>query len=482
MSVLKGYIFCVLYAALCLAASMLLYKLGVSKKYTRKAVHILIGFEWVILNYFIGASYHLTVICISFLVLLLLTYNSKGMRMISSDGDNAPGTVFFCISMSVLSFASALFPRFMIPFGMAVFCTSLGDGFAGVVGQAFRRRNPKIWNNKTLLGTSASLILSFAVCCVFNAVYSLGLSPFSLVCIAAISALLELITRSGMDNITLPMGVSLLAYFLIYYPLPTVHYIVPIMLTPLLIAVVTEKKLLTPAGTVLAFILDLSVSAAFGNMGFLMMAVFLVGGTAIDKIKRKFRAECEKTEKKSDKTRDAYQVLANGLPAMILSVAYIVWGNLAFVTAFAAAVAEAFSDTCASGIGSLSKGAFDIFKMRKVEKGISGGMSVIGTVSALFGAAVAVLIPVLFGFYSVRLFSVALLAAFAGVLFDSFLGSAVQVKYRCPCCSRLTESRLHCGVPTKYAEGASPIDNDAVNLLSGIFSALLALALHFLFL
>ncbi len=480
MTVLKGYIFCVLYAALCLAAAMILYKLGVSKKYTRKAVHILIGFEWVILNRFLGASYHLVIICIAFLVLLLLTYKSRSMSMISSDGDNAPGTVFFCASMAVLSFVAALLPRFMIPFGMAVFCTSLGDGFAGVVGQAIRFKNPRIWNNKTLLGTMASLVFSFAVCFTFNAVYGLGLSPLYLLCLALMSAVLELISRSGFDNITLPIGVSILAYFLIFYPTETAHYLLPVMVTPLLLAVVTEKRLLTWAGTAFAIVLDLAVSVSLGNMGFLMMALFLVGGTLIDKIKNKFRAEASSAEKKSDKTRDVYQVLANGLPAMISALAYFIWGNTAFIVTFSATVAEAFSDTCASGMGSLSKGAFDIFKMRKVEKGISGGMSVIGTVSALVGAAVAAVIPVMFGLYSLRYFILALICAFAGVMIDSLLGSAVQVKYRCPRCNRLTEASEHCGAPTEYAEGLAPVDNDAVNLLSGIFSALLSLGLYVL--
>ena len=41
----KGYIFSVLYVLLCVGLALVLYKLGLPKKYTRKTVHILVGFD-----------------------------------------------------------------------------------------------------------------------------------------------------------------------------------------------------------------------------------------------------------------------------------------------------------------------------------------------------------------------------------------------------------------------------------------------------
>ena len=43
--IIKGYLFSILYGIVCLGISLVLYKLGLDKKYTRKAVHILVGFE-----------------------------------------------------------------------------------------------------------------------------------------------------------------------------------------------------------------------------------------------------------------------------------------------------------------------------------------------------------------------------------------------------------------------------------------------------
>ena len=75
--ILKGYIFGIGYALVCLMLSLLLYKLGLPKKYTRKVVHILVGFEWVILYHFMGAGVHFLAVCILFLLLLIAVYCSE---------------------------------------------------------------------------------------------------------------------------------------------------------------------------------------------------------------------------------------------------------------------------------------------------------------------------------------------------------------------------------------------------------------------
>lgn len=479
MTILKGYIIGALYAVICLLLARLLYKLGVSKKYTRKLVHILIGFEWIILNYFIGASYHLVAICLSFLVLLLVVYKKRLMPMLASDADNAPGTVYFCLSMGVMALFAAINSRFMIPFGIAVFCTSLGDGFAGVVGQLVIRGNPKIWKNKTLLGTLSSFVFSLCVCLAFDFAYELALPIWTYFAVSLFAAVLELVTERGFDNVTLPLGVFLLLSFFLYSADTAAFYIVPIILTPLMLAVVVTKKILTPTGVVFALLLDAAVVLAFGNVGFIMMATFLVGGVLIDKIKRKKGAVAVFCESKNDKTRDAYQVLANGFSAFLISLAYLIEPHPVFLVAFAAAAAEAFSDTCASGVGSLSKNTYDVFKLRKIEKGMSGGMSLIGTVASLIGAFAVSAVPLLFGAYDFGLVVVVFVCAFGGAVFDSLLGSLLQAKYKCSRCGAFTESTTHCSKPGLKVSGASFVDNDTVNYLSGIFSVLISILMYF---
>ena len=85
------------------------------------------------------------------------------------------------------------------------------------------------------------------------------------------------------------------------------------------------------------------------------------------------------------------------------------------------------------------------------------------------------LIAYAFGAVDVKLLFVASLSAFLGSIFDSFLGSLFQVKYKCTECSKITEKEVHCGKPTVKYSGFSFFDNDVVNLLSGAFAAIVAI-------
>ena len=115
--ILKGYFFGIGYAMICLLLSFIIYKLGVPKKYTRKVVHILVGFEWVILYHYMGAGIHFLSVCILFLLLLAVAYKGRLMPMIASDADNAPGTVYYAIAMTGVAFVGCFEPSVMLPFG-----------------------------------------------------------------------------------------------------------------------------------------------------------------------------------------------------------------------------------------------------------------------------------------------------------------------------------------------------------------------------
>ena len=459
------------YGAICLLSAFLLSKLGVDKRITRKVVHIFIGFEWVILYLFHGATYHFLVVCLAFLALLVVAYNKNLLKMISSEGSNAPGTVYYAVSMSIMAAVSLLEPRFMLPFGVAVFATSIGDGFAGLVGQLVTKCNPKIYKEKSLVGTLVNLLTSTAVAFVFMFVFSdMGLTPLACVAIGFISAGVELISGLGLDNIGLPLSVSAFTYFATVHYDATLPYMLPIVLTPFVVAFVVQKNALTRGGLIAALLLDLTVSIALGNLGFALLLLFLALGVLTDKLKR--RGTEEKEEKGS--RRDFMQVLSNGFVPVVSAVIYAIIGSPAFLIAFVASLAEALADTAASSLGSYSKNTFDIFKLRRCEKGTSGGVSLCGTLFAVAFAFVIPLIAFLCGAISINEMLLSAVVATLGVFFDSFIGSVTQAKYRCRVCGYNTERRAHCGDPTELTSGLSFIRNDTVNALSTLFAALVA--------
>ncbi len=205
--------------------------------------------------------------------------------------------------------------------------------------------------------------------------------------------------------------------------------------------------------------------------------------------------------------RDAWQVLANGGAAGVFVLFHAFFPIAAWPwIGCAAALAAANADTWATELGVLSRSAPRLISTgRKVEMGTSGGITLLGTLASLAGAAwlafFAALLwrgytgltlvgipfnladllgvsPVEFGI-SQRLawFGILSLAGLAGSLVDSLLGATLQAIYRCPACAKETERHpLHsCGTPTELLRGLPWLNNDWVNLICTLSAALLAL-------
>ena len=170
-------------------------------------------------------------------------------------------------------------------------------------------------------------------------------------------------------------------------------------------------------------------------------------------------------------------VLSNSLAASVCALIYYFTGNNLFLIAFIASLAEAFADTAASGIGVISGRAYDLFRLRKCVAGESGGMSVLGTLSSLGAASSVALIALGFGCINHAGALIVILSAFLGAVFDSLLGSLLQVKYKCEACGAIVESESHCGKPTLKHRGISFVDNNLVNLFGTLFSVIVAILL-----
>ncbi len=469
-----GYIGSLLYGALCLLLGLLAYKLGMNKKYTRKLVHILVGMEWVILYHFMGQTIHFFVVCLAFTALLLISHLRHLMPMISSEGENSSGTVYYGVSMSVMSLCAYFIPDLMLPFGAAVMITSFGDGFSGIVGQLVTKGNPRICGNKTLFGSLAGLVASLLSIYIFSRVYSMPLHLWQMILVAILAVLLELITRNGLDNISIPLASFLFIYAFLHFSQIT-EYLCPILLTPIVIWIAGERGVLTRGGILCAIILDLIISLVFGNLGFLALLVFLVLGVLSDKIKyagKRKKSEC----------RTYFQVFANAAPAAACAICYLIYPHIAFFVAFLASIGESLADTMASGIGARSVHVFDPFRMKRCEVGTSGGVSLLGTAAAALGASIMMLLGYGFAKGSVLPFVLGGIAAFVGCVFDSMLGSLFQIKYRCAVCGALVEREVHCGKTATRERGFAFFDNNTVNFFSSLFAAVLTIALGFIFL
>lgn len=221
---------------------------------------------------------------------------------------------------------------------------------------------------------------------------------------------------------------------------------------------------------------SIAVSGSFPTWS---VIVFLFGSSLfINFIKRIFLPdtlllEDQLHEKKGP--RDPLQILANTLPSTIALVLYALSNNPSFLIAYLASIASATSDTWGSEIGMISKGAtLDLMTFKPIPKGISGGVSLLGTFASLLGSLFSILCFYFFSlFHSLTLTTNNLLLivilGFTGSLIDSFIGSLFQGTYKTSE-NQLTEQKKN----NTLAHGFSWLSNDLVNLITNSLIALIA--------
>ena len=173
--------------------------------------------------------------------------------------------------------------------------------------------------------------------------------------------------------------------------------------------------------------------------------------------------------------RGIVQVIANALAATLAAVAGFIFKKPELMVVYAAALTECLADSLASDVGVLSKkDPVDICRMKRIKRGLSGGVSLLGTLSALAGCILMFLVSMIFFGFSVRLAVAVIAIPMIGIAIDSILGSLVQAKYKCAVCGKSTEKTIHCGEKALHVGGIRLINNDAVNIISNFLTAILA--------
>jgi uncharacterized membrane protein len=139
------------------------------------------------------------------------------------------------------------------------------------------------------------------------------------------------------------------------------------------------------------------------------------------------------------------------------------------------ALAAASADTWATSIGALSRTEpRHLLSGHRVPRGTSGGVSSVGTLAALAGAAIVAASGGLAG-GGVPLLLAGLSIGFVGMLLDSLLGATLQGRFECPQCGVSTERRIHeCGTTARAVGGWRWLDNHAVNGVATTMAALAA--------
>jgi uncharacterized protein (TIGR00297 family) len=230
---------------------------------------------------------------------------------------------------------------------------------------------------------------------------------------------------------------------------------------------------LTKSGALATLVLAVVVYG-FGAWAWTVPIVtFFMTSSLLSKVGRARKVQFKETFEKSG-ARDWAQVLANGGVAGALALLSAFFPLVESYPLYLAAVAAAAADTWSTEIGVLARGrVISVVSLKPVPAGTSGGISIVGTLGGVLGAA-TVAVSAFAWYGEFRTAVVILVAGVAGSVVDSLLGATLQARFRCPVCLRETERKRHCGKETELVGGVRWIRNDVVNVACTLIGAVVA--------
>ncbi|MBW2523077.1 MAG: DUF92 domain-containing protein [Deltaproteobacteria bacterium] len=395
------------------------------------------------------------------------------------------GTVTFPLAFITLATTCWLWaPERVIGLQVAFVVMGLADPAAAIAGERLGRLTYDLGGgNKSWVGTvTFALVAWLGTFTALTVLADMHLQERLVLAslVALTTTVAEMLGGRGWDNLVIALVSAAIVVIWIEAPMHR------------------ERMLLAVGFCALAAVLSLlagflqrSGAAAAGLLGFVLLGlggvtwlvpalVFFVLASVLSKLGRRRKAEARTLADKGSH-RDAGQVYANGGVGGWLAVLGVLWPSPLWHWAFLGSVAAAAADTWGTEIGTFARGATrHVLSGRPVPPGMSGGVSLWGSIGSLLGAlTIGATVLAFEPAPEAAAVSVGLVTAagLLGALGDSVAGASVQALYEHPVTKRPTERARSEAGEHRLVRGYRFIDNDRVNLLCTLVGALAALAL-----
>lgn len=187
----------------------------VSKEGSRKFIHISVANWWFIYMFMFNNIWYGIIPPITFIILNIFSYKYKLIDSMERDESNTLGTVYYPISLLILVIYSYITNDKVIG-GISILILGYGDGLAAVFGKRYNKI--KIFNDKTLSGAVTVFLVSIIISTVLLMLFK-EIKTSKLILVVLITSLsatgLELFTKKGLDNLTIPIGLTAILYVLL---------------------------------------------------------------------------------------------------------------------------------------------------------------------------------------------------------------------------------------------------------------------------
>ena len=218
MNNIVGIVVSILFIFLIIGISSLLTKFKLlSNEGSRKFIHIGVSNWWIIAMIFFNSNIYAAIVPGLFVIVNYISYKKQVFKAMERDGSkNDLGTVYFALSLLILALITFKNTEFSYIGALGILVMGYGDGLAAIIGVKYGKHKFKVFGNeKSLEGSLAMFVFSFVVSVSLLYTFNpINVILFSLI-VAILSTILEAFSPYGLDNLTVPLGTSLIYYLLI---------------------------------------------------------------------------------------------------------------------------------------------------------------------------------------------------------------------------------------------------------------------------
>lgn len=184
------------------------------KEISRKFVHIMLSNIWFFYLIFIDSLAWACLLPALFVLINALSYKFKIFKTIEREKNDGFGTVYYAFSILLICVFTYIIKNPLVGLP-GILIMGYGDGFAAVIGKMIKSKEYRIGNSKKSIAGSMtmfgiSLIISMVIFKLLNFDYFV----FKAIIVSIIATLLEAVSIKGLDNITVPVVVTVLTYLI----------------------------------------------------------------------------------------------------------------------------------------------------------------------------------------------------------------------------------------------------------------------------
>lgn len=186
-------------------------------EFSRTFTHILVMNWWLIATFFIKDYWLAITAPILFVIFNTLNVIYNFIPAINTKRrDSNKGPIYYALAVFILTAATFHTPSFHIVGGIGLLVMAYGDGFAALIGQKYGTHTYTIFKgHKTFEGSFTMLVVSMIVITTYQYL-QLGTVDFIQVfLLSLVATFVEAISPFGIDNLFIPILVSLLYFIMI---------------------------------------------------------------------------------------------------------------------------------------------------------------------------------------------------------------------------------------------------------------------------